>query len=94
MIPNLKHWSNYICAVDRSKCTLCDICLDKCQVHALSYKEGKLDINMSICVGCGLCARSCPENALKLVKKGDYVPPDTLWDGYDLNAEFRRKKHE
>jgi Na+-translocating ferredoxin:NAD+ oxidoreductase subunit B len=94
LTPNLKSWGNYVSTVDMSKCTRCDICLDKCQMNALSYKEGKLEINKGICLGCGLCVRSCPEKALKLVKKGNYVPADTLWDGYEMNAEFRRNKNK
>ncbi|MEA3398488.1 MAG: 4Fe-4S binding protein [Patescibacteria group bacterium] len=36
--------------------------------------------DMNKCIGCGACARVCPENAIKMVKKNGKTKPQTDFD--------------
>jgi ferredoxin len=54
--------------VDTDKCTLCLSCVGACPASALqdNPQQPQLRLVESNCVQCGLCARTCPENAITL----------------------------
>ena len=54
------------CNVDR--CTQCMACLNDCRIGAMQTDASVLQLNHvgALCVGCGICARVCPEKALSL----------------------------
>ena len=54
---------------DSTKCTLCGICVDRCQFGAREIKDGSLEYRPERCMGCGLCVSKCPSLAISLVKK-------------------------
>ncbi len=58
--------SRYVIALDSSKCTLQQDCIEACPVGALEIVMQKLEINQEKCLGCGLCVAACPEGALHL----------------------------
>jgi Fe-S-cluster-containing hydrogenase component 2 len=41
--------------------------VDYCYVRALSDNNQPLTFNGAACIGCGLCASHCPENAIVMV---------------------------
>lgn len=49
-------------------CTLCLACVGACPTHALSDSADRpfLGFEESLCVQCGLCANTCPENVIDL----------------------------
>ena len=49
--------------VDRDKCRSCKMCL-KIGWPAVSIKEGKAEIDKTLCVGCGICTEMCKFNAI------------------------------
>lgn len=53
-----------ISALDRSKCTACGACAQKCPVGCISMSEGQYEkqpvVDSIKCVSCGMCVRVCP----------------------------------
>ncbi|NVM56313.1 MAG: 4Fe-4S binding protein, partial [Candidatus Helarchaeota archaeon] len=68
--------SNYTPKRDQELCILCEKCMDMCPMEAISHPAGEDDLifNSGFCIGCGICAANCPENAISMVKVRD-VPP-------------------
>lgn len=57
--------------VDYNYCSSCGICIDYCRFDAISLKDEKIFISDYSCEGCQLCARVCPNGAIKMVNIGD-----------------------
>ena len=56
------------------RCTLCHACVTACPTGALSDnpERAMLRFTESICVQCGLCEATCPEDAITLVPQLDF----------------------
>ncbi len=56
---------------DTSRCTHCFACLNDCKVGALRAGDDAHSLLFvpGLCVGCGVCARICPEDALRVGKE-------------------------
>ena len=50
---------------DRSKCTLCNKCIEICPTEIITVKNGKLAFNYDKCIRCFCCVEVCPEGAMK-----------------------------
>jgi ferredoxin len=64
--------SRYQAVVDPTKCKTCRLCVDNCNVHAISlkqYPDGKTHawVDPDICLDCGSCVVNCPHGAKKLI---------------------------
>ena len=74
-------FSNYQSAIIGENCTGCEICLDRCQMEAITMnKDGVAQVDLDRCIGCGLCVTKCPSEAIGLIPKPDasrHVPPKT-----------------
>jgi Fe-S-cluster-containing hydrogenase component 2 len=70
--------SHYYAVIDAEECNSCAVCADeRCQVGAIDEKDDCYEIAVEKCIGCGLCITSCPEEAIKLVRRpeSEIVPP-------------------
>jgi electron transport complex protein RnfB len=80
--------------LDQDSCTGCGICIDRCQMDALTLNDGKAVLNPDRCIGCGLCVSTCPAGSLVLVRKPKheqrYVPA-TLTETYIRLGQLRGK---
>lgn len=58
-------------AIDKDKCTLCLSCINACPASALQDNAAlpQLRFMEKNCVQCGLCATTCPEDAITLVPR-------------------------
>ena len=77
---NIFQKSDYLPVIDEEKCKKCKKCVDICQFYALSYKSGeskaedKIVVREDVCIGCGICASNCPQEAINLKKIRDEKP--------------------
>lgn len=70
--------SNFYAEIDADACTACGVCKDeRCQVNAISEGEEAYLVAKRKCIGCGLCASTCPADAIRMVMKTqeELVPP-------------------
>jgi electron transport complex protein RnfB len=66
--------ANYFAEIDMESCTACAVCLDRCQVGAISENDGLYAVDRGRCIGCGLCVTGCGSNAVALRPK----PPEQI----------------
>ena len=50
-------------------CEGCGVCVDRCQMEALTREDDHVVLNSTRCIGCGLCVSTCPTGSLTLVRK-------------------------
>jgi Pyruvate/2-oxoacid:ferredoxin oxidoreductase delta subunit len=74
--------SNFEPVVDNDLCILCDTCVDICPVGIIEHTEDsdseKISISLDGCLGCGLCASNCPEEAISLEKVRNDIPSQSV----------------
>lgn len=75
--PGAQVQSSFYAKIDSDACTACGVCIDRCQINAVS--EGDIyEIDTSRCIGCGLCVPTCPEDAITLIAK----PEGQVFDNF------------
>ncbi|MBN2491951.1 MAG: FAD-dependent oxidoreductase, partial [Planctomycetes bacterium] len=52
------------------QCARCNNCIDNFGCPAIYQKDGKVYIDPVLCVGCGICAQLCPNDAIHPVEEG------------------------
>lgn len=70
--------STYYAAVDPELCAACGMCLDRCQMAAITTTADDIaSVDRDRCIGCGLCVTTCPSEAMQLHVKpeAERVPP-------------------
>jgi electron transport complex protein RnfB len=87
--------SNYYAEIDPDLCTGCGICIDRCQMKAITQLDNVSSIEKIRCIGCGNCIAKCPSEAIMLRKKEkQYIPPQTMEDLYQKILEERIRLKE
>ena len=78
-IENSVAQANYFSVIDPEKCNGCSICVDRCQVHAISLENGIATVDRNKCIGCGLCVTGCPTKIARLERKteAEMIHPPT-----------------
>lgn len=71
-----------IVSLDREKCrgcAECGKCVERCIVDCnTAGEDGKSAVDYDKCLGCGLCAASCPDGARTMVKRENYEHEDKV----------------
>lgn len=90
--------SNFQPRVDDTKCRSgCKICVELCPVkarwrhwpHKPDLSDDFIFLEGERCIGCGICAYNCPNDALSMVRVSNVVPePDLIsqWSRVDREA--------
>ena len=76
-LPNVVN-SYYYALIDPELCEACGICLEeRCQVNAIEQVDDSYRVIQEKCIGCGLCATTCPTDAIQLFRKQqeEIAPP-------------------
>jgi ferredoxin len=55
--------------LDGRLCTGCGVCVNRCQMNALTPVGNTVELDPWRCIGCGLCVSTCPSGALRLFRK-------------------------
>jgi NAD-dependent dihydropyrimidine dehydrogenase PreA subunit len=88
--------SSFVAEYDPEACVGCGVCLDRCQMQAITEENDKVSLNTDRCIGCGLCVSTCPTGALSLVRKPESAlkdVPATFYDTwYKITEEMTQKK--
>lgn len=53
--------------IDRSRCIVCERCIEQCPVSALSMVDGFPAVDPERCIACFCCQEMCPEMAIHLL---------------------------
>ena len=100
VLRNIKQFDNpadlvvnsFIAHHDAGLCSTCEVCLERCQMEALTLVDGLIALDVKRCIGCGLCVSTCPSGAMNLVRKAEppSIPKDTT-SNYLQMAQARDK---
>jgi Pyruvate/2-oxoacid:ferredoxin oxidoreductase delta subunit len=76
--------SNFLPKSNKTICTFCGKCVDRCLFHAITVdKDNKRwKLNSELCIGCGICAIGCKQSAVKLHRVERNKPFKTPQDLY------------
>lgn len=67
--------SPFFASTNPETCEGCGICVERCQMGALSIVGGKAMLDQDRCIGCGLCVSTCPASSLTLMRKPESEQP-------------------
>lgn len=73
-------FNNFFAKIDADSCSACELCLDRCQMNAITVGEDGAAVDTDRCIGCGLCVTTCPESAIELLLKPEQMqeePPES-----------------
>jgi len=68
-------FSPFVAFANPDTCEGCGLCVERCQMEALSLVDEKASLNVDRCIGCGLCVTTCPTDSLTLVRKPESEQP-------------------
>lgn len=93
-IENSVAYANYYAIINPDTCIGCGTCQERCQVKAISEKDGVSVVDTKRCIGCGLCVTGCPNEAAKLERnsESEIVNPPLdfeTWEQERLRARVR-----
>ncbi|MHA1230862.1 MAG: 4Fe-4S binding protein [Candidatus Helarchaeota archaeon] len=100
LIDKMVAKSNFEPKIERDKCKLCKTCVNKCPVNAIFVNYGNKEdlsdsfiyIREDICIGCGVCAVNCPQEAIKLIKVRNVTDEDLENQLWEAGARSRAEK--
>ena len=82
--------SRFQASIDPDECTLCETCLERCQIEALVEGDECVEVDRARCIGCGLCVTTCPVEAITLIEKAE--PPATPENFFDMQMRISQER--
>jgi len=67
--PSEEVASPFIARAEPETCGGCGVCVDRCQMEALTLEDDRVILDSTRCIGCGLCVATCPSGSLTLMRK-------------------------
>ncbi|MGA2402782.1 MAG: 4Fe-4S binding protein [Syntrophobacteraceae bacterium] len=84
--------SPFFAAYDPENCQTCGVCVDRCQMEALTLDSDRVRLDVDRCIGCGLCVSTCPTGSLSLVRKPESEQPDVPKDIIDASIKLGKAR--
>ena len=82
--PYIVKRSNYAASINLESCSLCGVCAkERCPMNAIIDVDGHYEVQSATCIGCGVCAVTCPTEAITLELRPENErtsPPDNMTD--------------
>ncbi len=78
--------------VDADACVACEICVERCQMDAVTMADEVAVVDADRCIGCGLCVTTCSGDAMRLVRKPEDQQkpvPKNMKEAFILRAKAR-----
>jgi NAD-dependent dihydropyrimidine dehydrogenase PreA subunit len=93
-IPGSVARANYFAVIDPDECALCGVCIERCQVEAISEEGDGVVVDRAQCIGCGLCVSGCSVNAVRLEKRPDteLVHPPEDFEAWERARQKNREQ--
>jgi Na+-translocating ferredoxin:NAD+ oxidoreductase subunit B len=92
-LPYLTAKSNFVAMINQETCEECGTCADeRCPMDAIAEDQGGYSVKPERCIGCGVCATTCPTESISLIRKPEGQrdePPENLSDWYSKRAASR-----
>jgi len=94
--PGMVATSNFLPEYTKENCIFCLNCIEICPMEIIvivdeDSEDQRILINTDRCIGCGVCAYNCPEEALSMVKKYDRIPVESMMEAMMKTIEGRKK---
>lgn len=89
--------SNYRPEINKENCKKCEKCVKICPMHAVWHhwphnkelSDNYITIKENSCIGCGLCAHHCPNNAIYMNKIYNDIPEPSIFGVFKKIEETR-----
>ena len=85
-------FSPFVVSLNPETCQGCGLCIERCQMDALSLVDEKATLNIDHCIGCGLCVSTCPTESLTLVRKAASDQPNIPKDMIKASIQRGRER--
>ena len=88
--------ANYIAVVNKETCIGCDTsspksCVSRCKFKAVTLVDGKSTIDEAKCMGCGICAATCPTKSISLIRsERERIPANLIALYGEISSEKGR----
>jgi len=83
--------SAFVVSANADTCEGCGVCIERCQMEALSLTDEKVTVDLDRCIGCGLCVSTCSTGSLSLMRKPG-EPPKVPKDIIQLSIRLGQER--
>jgi Pyruvate/2-oxoacid:ferredoxin oxidoreductase delta subunit len=83
--PNVVASSNFLPEYEKSNCAFCKSCTELCPMYAIQLideesEDKRIVIDYNRCIGCGVCAFNCQNEAITMIKKFTKIPAENFME--------------